>query len=245
VERRAVIVGATSAVGEQLALCYAAAGWRLRLLARQVEPLAAVASDLRLRHGAQVEEDILDADSPAQAEAAGLRCLAGGVPAVIVYVMGSNEGADAPRDIAEQARVHAVNFQSAAAFVAPLLTALEHASGSALAFVGSVAGDRGRSGNFVYGSAKAALDVYAQGLRALLHRSRVSVTTVKLGWVDSRMSWGRSPPALTASPAWAARRIQRAIEARREVVYIPGFWCLVMAVLRAIPEAVFKRLPIP
>jgi short-subunit dehydrogenase len=242
---RAVIVGATSAVGEQLAACYAAAGWRLLLLARDAESLAAVASNLRLRHGAEVEEAIFDAAVPAQAEEAGRRCLLGGVPAVTVYVVGSNAGAEAARHPAEVARVHAVNFQSAAAFVAPLLAPLQEAPGSSLAFVGSVAGDRGRSGNFVYGSAKAALEVYAQGLRALLHRARVSVTTAKLGYVDSRMSWGRSPAALTVSPEWAARRIQRAIASRREVVYVPGFWRLVMAVLGAIPEGLFKRLPIP
>jgi short-subunit dehydrogenase len=244
-ERRAVIVGATSALGERLAARYAADGWRLTLVARDPASLSAVASDLRLRHGAEIDEVLLNAELPASAAEAGRRCLLGGAPRLTVYLIGSNASADAAGDPQELARVHAVNFQSAAAFVAPLLAALVTAPGSSLAFVGSVAGDRGRSGNFVYGSAKAALAVYAQGLRALLHRSRVSVTTVKLGYVDSRMSWGLSPPALTVSPEWAAVRIQRAIERRREVVYVPWFWRPVMTVLRAIPETIFKRLHIP
>lgn len=242
---RVVIVGATSAVGEALAASYAASGWRLALVARDAAALASVSSDLRLRHGATVEELLFDAASPSTAEAAARRCLERGVPDVTVYVVGSNAEGDAACHPAEIARVVAVNFLSAAAFFAPLLSALESSSGAALALVGSVAGDRGRSGNFVYGSAKAALATYAQGLRARLHPAAVSVTTVKLGYVDSRMSWGLTPPALTVDPAWTARRIRRAIERRRNVVYVPGFWRLIMTVLRAVPEAIFKRLPIP
>lgn len=242
---RVVIVGATSAVGEALAACYAASGWGLVLVARSAAALGAVSSNLRLRHGAAVEEVLFDAASLSTAEAAARRCLEGGVPDVTVYLVGSNAEDDAAYHPAEIARVAAVNFLSAASFIAPLLPALESSRGAALAVVGSVAGDRGRSGNFVYGSAKAALATYAQGLRSRLHPAGVSVTTVKLGYVDSRMSWGLTPPALTVDPEWTARRIRRAIDRRRDVVYIPGLWRLVMAVLRAIPEAIFKRLPIP
>jgi short-subunit dehydrogenase len=163
----------------------------------------------------------------------------------MVYVVGDNEKGDAACNPSEQTRIHNVNFLSAAAFLAPLIPALEQARGVSVAFVGSVAGDRGRSGNFIYGSAKAALDTYAQGLRARLHGAGVSVTTVRLGYVDSRLSWGLSPPALTVSPARAARSIHRAITCRRNVVYVPGFWWPVMALLRSLPEWLFKRLPIP
>jgi short-subunit dehydrogenase len=242
---RVVIVGATSAVGEALAASYAASGWRVALVARDATALGHVSSDLRLRHGATVEQLLFDAESPSTAETAARRCLAGGVPEVTVYVVGSNAEGDAACDPAEIGRVAAVNFLSAAAFFAPLLPALKSSRGAALALIGSVAGDRGRSGNFVYGSAKAALATYAQGLRARLHRAGVSVTTVKLGYVDSRLSWGLAPPALTVDPTWTARRIRRAIERRRNVVYVPGVWRLIMAVLRAIPESIFKRLRIP
>lgn len=240
-----MIVGATAAVGERLAERYAAEGWRLTLVARDAASLSAVAADLRLRHGAEVRELLFDAADPSSAEAAARRALEEGVPDVTVYVVGANGAEGAARDVAEIERVHAVNFGSAAAFVAPLLGPLEGARGAALAFVGSVAGERGRKGNFVYGSAKAALATYAQGLRALLHPRGVSVTTVQLGWVDSRMSWGRAPPALTVGAAFAAARIHRAIARGRDVVYVPGVWRLVMLVLRAIPEWLFKRLPIP
>ncbi|HEU4382677.1 MAG TPA: SDR family NAD(P)-dependent oxidoreductase [Anaeromyxobacteraceae bacterium] len=241
---RAVIVGATSAVGEALASSYAASGWRLTLVARDAGALGSVASDTRLRHGVPVEELLFDAAVPTTAEAAGRRCLEGGVPDVIVYVAGANADGDAACHPSEIERLAAVNFLSAATFLAPLLPALESSRSAALALIGSVAGDRGRKRNFVYGSVKAALATYAQGLRARLHPG-VTVITVKLGYVDSRMSWGLAPPALTVRPAWAAHRIRRAIERRRNVVYIPGFWRLVMTVVRAIPEGIFKRLPIP
>lgn len=240
----AVIVGATSAVGEALAASYAASGWRLVLVARDQAALGPVSTNLRLRHGATVKELFFDAASPSTAEAAARRCLEGGVPDVTVYVVGSNAERDAAYNPAEIARVAAVNYLSAASFIAPLLPALEGSRGAALAMIGSVAGDRGRRGNFVYGSAKAALAAYAQGLRARLHPA-VSVTTIKLGYVDSRMSWGLTPRALTVDPEWTARRIRRAIDRRKDVVYVPGFWRAIMLVLKAIPEVIFKRLPIP
>jgi len=245
VASRAVIVGATSAVGEALAASYARDGWALTVVARDPAALASVASNLRLRYGCDVLELHFDAGDPATAEAAGRACLAAGAPDVVIYAVGCNAADGAVEDPTEIALVHSVNFGSAAAFTAPLLRHLGGRRDAALAFISSVAGDRGRKANFIYGSAKAALNAYAQGLRALLHPAGVSVTTVKLGYVDSRMSFGLAPLALTISAERAARCIRTAVERRREVVYVPGFWRAIMTVIRAIPEGIFKRLPLP
>jgi decaprenylphospho-beta-D-erythro-pentofuranosid-2-ulose 2-reductase len=245
VARRVLIVGATSAVAEGLAAEFAATGDTLVLAARHAEALEAVAQNLRVGHGAEVVTMAFDAADMSLVRACAQRALEVGTPDIVVFAAGDNGSPRAAYEADEIARVMCINFQSIAVFLSVLLPALERQRGAAVAIISSVAGDRGRKTNFVYGSAKAALNTYAQGLRGLLHAAGVSVTTVKLGYVDSRMSYGLTPPWLTASPGWAARTIRRAIEKRRDVVYVPGFWRLVMLAVRAIPERIFKRLALP
>ena len=110
--------------------------------------------------------------------------------------------------------------------------------------VSSVAGDRGRQSNFLYGSTKAAFSAYLAGLRNRLYRKGVAVITVKPGFVDTSMTWGllnpRSP--LVATPERVARDVSKAIRKRKNTVYTPWFWMLIMLVIRLIPEPIFKRL---
>ncbi len=240
-----LLVGGTSGLGRALAGEYAALGWRVVLAGRRADRVAAAAADLRLRHGAEVREVVFDALDPSAPARAAPEILAGGPPDVALFALGDNAAPDAALDAAEVERVHRVNFGGAAALLSYLLPALRGRRGTAIAFLSSVAGDRGRRGNFVYGSAKAALNAYAQGLRALLHREGVSVTTVKLGFLDTRLGYGLAPPRLAASPERASRAVRLAIQRRRDVVYVPRAWRLAMLVLRAIPERLFKRLPIP
>jgi short-subunit dehydrogenase len=108
--------------------------------------------------------------------------------------------------------------------------------------VSSVAGDRGRQSNYLYGSAKGALSIYLQGLRNRLHHSQVRVITIKPGFVDTRMTFGRSKLFLLASPDRVARGIYQAVVRGKNVVYLPWFWRYIMLLVRAIPEGIFKRL---
>ena len=241
----ALVVGGTSGLGRALAGQSAAEGWRVVLAGRRPERVAAVAADLRLRHGVEVREVAFDATDPAAAARAAPDILDGGPPDVSLFALGDTGAEGAFLDAAEVARVHAVNFGGIAALLSHLLPTLRHRRGAAIAFLASVAGDRGRRGNFVYGSAKAALDAYAQGLRALLHPEGISVTTVKLGWVDTRLAYGLAPPRLALGPERAARAVRRAVRRRRDVVYVPWPWRVAMLLLRAIPEPIFKRLPVP
>ena len=110
--------------------------------------------------------------------------------------------------------------------------------------ISSVAGDRGRQSNYVYGAAKSGLDAYLQGLRNRLFKSGVQVLTIKPGFVDSPMTAhieGRGG-ALWAQPEDIAQGIVKAIEKRKDVVYLPGFWALIMLIVRSVPEWIFKRL---
>lgn len=125
--------------------------------------------------------------------------------------------------------------------LAPLLEA--HGSGAVVG-VGSVAGDRGRVGNYVYGSTKAGFHTYLSGLRNRLARSGVHVVTVKPGFVDTAMTWGLPGMFLVASPDAVAQDILRAVSKEKNVLYTPFFWRWVMLIIRLVPEPIFKKLSI-
>lgn len=137
-----------------------------------------------------------------------------------------------------------VNFLSVAALVNAAAVSFAARRGGLIAAISSVAGDRGRQSNFVYGSAKAALSTYLQGLRNRLEPQGVHVLTIKPGFVDTPMIRGMKVPAtfLVVKPDRVAADIERAILRRRDVVYTPGMWRWIMAVIGMIPESVFKRL---
>src|ERR1700690_3871484 len=111
-----------------------------------------------------------------------------------------------------------------------------------IALISSVAGDRGRQSNYVYGAAKAAVTAFASGLRQRLYRKGVAVITIKPGFVSTPMTAAFAKNALWASPARVARDIVRAIERGTPVVYTPWFWRIIMTLICAVPERVFRRL---
>lgn len=249
-ERRALrsvlVIGATSLLGRALAGEYAGSGWRILLTGRGADELGRVASDVAIRARSIVDTIVMDLTDATSIDAAADEILRKGVPNVIIVVAGSADGVSmAPYDSAIAQNLLAVNYAGPTRFVSALLPALQVAPGCMVAFVSSVAGDRGRRTNFAYGAAKAALNAYCQGLRALLAPNDVGVLTIKLGYMDTRLAYGMTPPMLTCSPSYAAKAICRSIERRRMVVYVPGFWRWIGFALRAIPERVFIRLPIP
>jgi NAD(P)-dependent dehydrogenase (short-subunit alcohol dehydrogenase family) len=121
-------------------------------------------------------------------------------------------------------------------------THLEAQGSGFLAAISSVAGDRGRQSNYVYGSAKGALSLFVQGLRNRLAPAGVRVHTIKPGFVDTPMTFGLPGMFLVADPGEIGEHIAAAIERGADVVYVPGFWRWIMLVIRLIPERVFKRL---
>jgi short-subunit dehydrogenase len=112
----------------------------------------------------------------------------------------------------------------------------------AIAVIGSVAGDRGRASNYVYGTAKAGLAAFTQGLRQRLSKSNVQVLLIKPGFVDTPMTQEFKKGFLWASPDQVAKDICRAVEKRKNVLYTPWFWALIMLIIQHIPESIFKRL---
>ena len=134
------------------------------------------------------------------------------------------------------------NFLSAVSLLTPLANRFEAQKAGTLVVISSVAGDRGRQSNYVYGASKGALSVFLQGLRNRLARSGVAVVTVKPGFVDTPMTAGVKKNALFATPDKVAQGIVRAADARKDEVYLPGFWGPNRFAIRGIPERVFKRM---
>ncbi|HET7469565.1 MAG TPA: SDR family oxidoreductase [Gemmatimonadales bacterium] len=241
---RVLIVGATSAIATETARVYAAYGARLFLTGRDAARLDGVAADLRVRGARAVETAVLDVTDRRRGaeviEAAwtafgglDLALLAHGVLPDQARCQSSAEDALAAID---------VNFTSAIALLTPLANRFETARAGCIAVISSVAGDRGRQSNYVYGCAKGGLDRFLEGLRNRLFRSGVAVVTLKPGFVDTPMTAGMRQGPLFASARRAGRAVYRAIERRRDVAYIPWFWRPIMAIIRALPEPVFKRL---
>ena len=134
-----------------------------------------------------------------------------------------------------------INFSGPAVLLSSLFSC-GHLAKTTLVVVSSVAGDRGRDSNFPYGAAKCALNVFCDGLRLRLWNEGSSVTIVKLGFMESRMSVGRSVPLLTASAKYCATKIRSAADKEKSVVYVPLFWTLVMIVIRSIPTRLRRIL---
>ena len=242
---RALILGARSVIAEAIARQLAAAGWDLVLAARRCDELEPTAADIRLRHGREVH--LLEFDALALAEheslPATVRQTAGDFDLAIAVFGYMGDQLAAREDTLEMERTLSTNFVGAAVVLAHVANYLETRPGPCgIIAVSSVAGDRGRQSNYVYGAAKAGLSSFLQGLRNRLAATGVHVMTVKPGFVDTPMTEGLEGLFLVATPQRVAADILRAYERRRDVVYTPWFWRWIMGIIRMIPERLFKRL---
>lgn len=241
---RVLVVGATSAIASETARRYAACGARLFLTGRHAERLEAVAADLRARGAAAVSTAVLDATDHGRCqEIVEAAWSAFGGLDVALLAHGTLPDQVRCQESAEQAVAALdVNLVSTVALLTPLANRFEAARRGCIAVITSVAGDRGRQSNYVYGAAKGGLDRFLEGLRNRLFRSGVAVVTLKPGFVDTPMTAELRQGPLFVSARRAGAAVHRAIERRRNVAYIPWFWRPIMAIIRAIPEAAFKRL---
>jgi short-subunit dehydrogenase len=241
-----LIVGATSAIAEALARRYAAAGASFFLAARDPEKLAAVAADLQARGAGRVETHEFEAGDAGRQEAmlhAAAETFGRFDAAVVAYGTLPDQQA-IERDPAAVGDAFETNATSVVTLLTRLGNLFEKQGAGTIVVISSVAGDRGRPSNYVYGAAKGAVSLFAQGLRARLARAGVHVLTVKPGLVDTPMTAHLPKNALFATPEQVAERIHGAMTRGTNVVYAPGFWRPVMAGVRAIPERVFKKLRI-
>ena len=237
-------LGATSAIGEATLRLLAERGARFYLVARNQEKLNAVAADLQTRGATGVATHVMDLDDTA-AHAAMLAAAAQSLGTIDLAllahgVLGTQEDTEASYAAAEA--VLRTNFLSPVSLITWLANYFESTRQGTLAVISSVAGDRGRRSNYVYGASKGALNVFLEGVRARLDRVGVQVLTIKPGFVATPMTAHLPQGPLFARPSQVAQGIVKAIEKRRDVVYLPGFWRVIMLIIRLIPGRIFKKL---
>jgi short-subunit dehydrogenase len=242
---RVLVLGATSGIAQAVARVYASEGARLALVARSREHLETVAADLSVR-GAQVvlqrTADLCELERHRALVTEAEQALDGLDVVLIAHGVLPDQLAcqEEPRRAVAS---WDVNFVSAARLMEVAAERMAAAGQGTLAVLSSVAGERGRADNYVYGAAKAALTAYASGLGHRLRGTGVIVVTVKPGPVDTPMVAGRAlNPRLVADVDVVGRRIHRALERGERVVYVPGKWRWIMAVIRALPVRLFERL---
>ena len=241
---KTIIIGATSAIAQETAKCFAESGGDLFLVGRAPAKLDAVRNDLGARGNGRVDTYVLDIaefrQHPAMLHAA-LAAL-GRVDFVLIAHGTLPDQAECERNVEATREAFEVNSFSTISLLTLLANLLEEQGHGCIAVITSVAGDRGRGSNYVYGAAKGAVAIFLQGLRNRLHPAGVSVVTVKPGFVDTPMTAALPKNALFASPETVGRRVYDAMLAGRDVAYVPWFWRPIMATLRQIPEPLFKRL---
>lgn len=246
--RNIVIFGATSTIAEHCARRWASEGAALLLVGRNAAKLAVIASDLRVRGAARVELLPFDFSEIDELEALVSRAFAifhGDEVEVSLIAFGTlTDQLRAERDLAYAAHEQRVNAVSTCMLLAALANRLLAQGSGRIGVISSVAGDRGRVSNYVYGSAKAMVSAFADGLRPRLARSGVALTLVKPGFIDTPMTASFKKGLLWAQPEVIAPVITAAIASGRPELYVPRFWGLVMRLLKAIPNRVFDRLPL-
>jgi short-subunit dehydrogenase len=244
--KKILIIGATSVIAEHCARLWAVRGDALYLVGRNEERLKAIASDFKAKGAVQTytcQMDLNEMDNHvAMLDKAELEL--DGIDTVLIA-----HGTLSNQKNCEQSVIEAIaEIQTNALSIVSLLTLIanrfEKKRNGTIAVISSVAGDRGRISNYVYGSSKAMVTSFTSGIRQRLHKANVAVVTIKLGFVDTPMTAHFKKGLLWAKPDFVSAKIVRAIDQRKDEVYIPSFWRFVMTVIKILPENIFKRINI-
>lgn len=239
-----MLVGATSAIAEQVARRLAAEGHAIYLTGRDTARLEVMAADLRVRGASPVAFERLDVTDATAVETAIQRASAalGGLDTLVVAagLLPDEARVEAEPDLLR--RTLEVNAVSAMVLLNQAANLFARQGHGQLVAIGSVAGNRGRAVNYAYGAAKGALEIFLSGLRQRLAKQGVGVLLVKPGFVDTPMTAGFAKGALWASPERVARDIVSAMIQGKAVIYTPWFWRWIMLIIGHIPESIFRRL---
>lgn len=242
--KNVLIVGATSSLARAFAAELALQGANLILSARNLNEAEKIASDLTIRFGCKTSvkkftaenydehqhffEEVVNSNST--------------IDGAFVSIGELGEQAKAQTQFSAAKTIIESNYLGVASLLTYIANYFEIRKEGFIIVIGSVAGDRGRQSNYVYGSAKSALATFVQGLRNRLAKANVHVMTVKPGFIDSKMTFGKPGMFLVASPKTAAIAIYQALKAKKLIVYVPWFWAIIMLIIRSVPERLFMRL---
>jgi short-subunit dehydrogenase len=246
--KRVILVGATDGLGKALAEVYAARGFWVTILGRSREKLDALVADLGRRYPiATVKGVVCDVADPARLEPAFHEALAAtGHCDLFLYNAGVMHHGDGVTSVpALDAETMEVNAVAAMRLLGLAANWFRVAARGQIAGISSIAGDRGRKGNPAYNASKSALTTFLEGLRNRLAPFGVTVSTVKPGYVGTRMTSGKPGLFWVAPAGEAARIIADRLEKRHEVFYVYRRWALVACAMRLAPRFLFKRLGPP
>jgi decaprenylphospho-beta-D-erythro-pentofuranosid-2-ulose 2-reductase len=241
--KRVVILGAASAIAESAARLWAREGAQLVLVGRNAERLGAIADDLRIRGAAAVQVVVLDlAGADARGELDRMATLIGSIDVVLLAYGVLGDQAAAEQDAALARNVFETDFLSACAWCLAAASYLASRRAGVLIVIGSVAGDRGRMSNYIYGAAKGGLGILVQGIAHRLAPTGARAVLIKPGFVDTPMTAGIARKGLLWSrPGVVAAAIKKAAERGGPIVYAPWWWRFVMLMIRQAPSRIFHK----
>ncbi len=242
--QKTLILGATSAIAQETAKLLAQHHHHLFLIARDPQKLAIVAQDLQVRGASQIHTATFDLNQFEHHDALFTQVTTQlqGIDIVLIAHGSLPDQHACEQDYSTAEAALRTNFLSTLSLLTKLANYMQNQGHGCLAVISSVAGDRARQSNYIYGTAKGALNLYLQGLRNRLHRNHICVLTIKPGFVDTPMTQHFKKGLLWAQPQQIAHGIVQAIEKRKDIVYLPWFWQIIMLVIKTIPEPIFKRL---
>lgn len=243
--RGIVVLGATSPIARAAAEAFARGGWGVLLAARDREENETIAADLRIRGGGEVqaiEFDALDFDGHGAFVEQCSERLGESLDGVILCFGTMPPQAEAEKDWNTAKAIIDGNYSAAVSILEKFAATFEARKKGWICGVSSVAGERGRMSNYIYGSAKAGFSAYLDGLRNRLWHSGVHVLSVKPGPVDTPMTFGMDKLPFLAQPGPIGKSIYEAILRKKNTLYAPGIWRYIMAVIKSIPEFQFKKM---
>ena len=236
------LAGATSDMALAIGREFAGQGWNLILGGRDPQALEPIRTDLEIRHNIQAKTVFCDVAQPEKtiAELEAIHPSPQGMVCAIGY-LGDQKKAE--QHWSEAATILHTNFNGCVALLNAFANQLEINRNGFIIGISSVAGDRGRQSNYIYGAAKAGFTAYLSGLRSRLAKKNVHVMTVKPGFVYTRMTEAMKLPAIvTATPEQVAKDVFAAYQKGKDVIYTRWFWRWIMLIIRSIPEKLFKKL---
>lgn len=241
--KKILIIGANSSIAVQCARIWAARGYALYLVARNEERVQLIAADLSVRGAAHVGTHCVDLNNTANHETIldAAESSMNGIDTVLIsHGTLSNQKA-CEQSVKETMTEIQTNALSTISLLTLIANSFEAKQSGEIAIISSVAGDRGRASNYVYGSSKAMISAFTSGLRQRLHKSNIAVVTIKPGYVDTPMTAMFKKGLLWSKPEKVAVKIIRAIDLRKNEVYLPAYWWAIMIVIKMIPSTIFKR----
>jgi short-subunit dehydrogenase len=244
--KKILIIGATSAIAEHCARLWAARGDAIYLVGRDRERLEAIKQDLTVRGATKTALYVMDLNDftlHAKMLKNAQKSLNGFDTVLIAHGTLSDQKA-CEQDVEMTLKEINTNALSTIALLTHIANDFEEKKNGTIAVISSVAGDRGRASNYIYGSAKAMITTFTSGLRQRLYDSNVAVVTIKPGFVDTPMTTEFKKGLLWTKPSVIAEGILKSIDQRKDEVYLPSFWGLVMIIIKILPKRIFYALKI-